>query len=83
MRNLLRGRESGPKNSVFSLHSYHYAPHKKAAGRLDAHKGGAQAPRAVSPSHNHAILGLFLSYRAAGQRRLLLLATIPLSPTGS
>jgi hypothetical protein len=26
MRNLLRGREGGPKNPVFSLHSYHYAP---------------------------------------------------------
>jgi len=26
MRNLLRGRDSGPKYPDFSLHSYHYAP---------------------------------------------------------
>jgi len=26
MRNLLRGRDNGPKEPDFSLHSYHYAP---------------------------------------------------------
>jgi len=49
MENLLRGRDSGSKISVFSLHSYHYAPQTRS----------------------------FLSSRPH------LLATIPLSPTGS
>jgi len=74
---------SGSKLADFSLHSYHYAPHKKPEGRLDAREGGAQALRAESPSQNHAILASLINYRAAGQHRLLLLATIPLSPTGS
>jgi len=26
MRNLLRGRDNGPKHPDLSLHSYHYAP---------------------------------------------------------
>jgi len=26
MINLLRGRDSGPETSVFSLYNYHYAP---------------------------------------------------------
>jgi len=73
MRNLLRGRDNGPKHPDLSLHSYHYAPHKKAKGRLDARQGGAQAPMAESPSQNHAVFDSFP----------YLLATITLSPTGS
>jgi len=30
MRNLLRGRDNGPKYPDLSLHSYHYAPQNHA-----------------------------------------------------
>jgi len=30
MRNLLRGRDNGPKHPDLSLHSYHYAPQNHA-----------------------------------------------------
>jgi len=83
MRNLLHGRDSGLKCAAFSLHGHHHAPHKKNEVRLDARKGGAQALTAESPSQNPRILDLFMIYRTAGQRRLLLLATIHLSPAGS
>ncbi len=57
MRNLLRGRDNGPKYPDLSLHSYHYA------------------------SQNHAVF--YLITTIARYRRLLLLATITLSPTDS
>jgi len=31
MRNLLRGRDNGPKHPDLSLHSYHYVPQNHAA----------------------------------------------------
>jgi len=81
MRNLLclpvrctqtGGRDSSLKYPDLSLHSYHYAPHKKEECRLDERKV-ARRVRACGPNQNHAILAS-LPY---------LLATIPLSPTGS
>jgi hypothetical protein len=74
MRHLLRGRNGGPKHPDSSLHSYHYAPHKKAGCCLDAREGGAKSPRPMDgPSQNHAIF----------DSPFHLLATIPLSQTGS
>ena len=78
---VVRGRDSGPKYPDSSLHSYHYAPHKKVTGRLDARKVGTQVPRAESPSQNHAIFDFVTTI--ARHCRLLLLATIALSPADS
>jgi len=72
MRNLLRGRDDGPKHPDVSLHSYHYAPHKKAAGRLDAQRAGCN-PEGHGPSQHRVVF----------DSSPHLLATITLSQTGS
>jgi len=66
-----------------SLHSYYYAPHKKAGCRLDDRRSGCTGPSPMDgASQIQNILAFLIPCRVAGQHHLPLLADQRLEAPG-